>query len=73
MTMMFTPRALLTGAVVFLVVGLERLLNAYLLQGSPALPGRVLMGLSFTAGGIILFGILAIQRRGRRRRSDDDA
>lgn len=58
-------RALAAGGLILFVIGLERLLNVYMLQGSEAVPTRLVVAIAFAVGGTLLVGAVAIMRRHR--------
>jgi hypothetical protein len=53
-------RAVLTGGLVLVAIGLERLLNAYMLAGTAEFEGRIALGLTLAAGGVILLAVGAV-------------
>jgi hypothetical protein len=59
----FTRRAVLTHGLILLAVGVERLTNACMLQGSAAGPVRLVLGLAFATGGALLVTTAAFVRQ----------
>jgi hypothetical protein len=55
--------ALVVGALILLAIGLERLVNAYLLQGVIDVHVRLLVGFSCTVAGAFLLGRAVVIRK----------
>jgi len=55
--------ALIVGALVLLAIGLERVVNAYLLQGVIDVHVRLLVGLSCTVAGAFLLSLAVVIRK----------
>lgn len=68
MALSLVSRALLAAAGVFFALGLERLLNAWLLHGIVDVQSRVVIGLALAGVALLLLSAAGITRKRPRGR-----